>query len=288
MPFIATLVAPHSLSAGDISCAADSVRGFAGAVVDGTACDITTAMAPVAARAALEGALPHVDVIVQSAAHRTKRLLIADMDSTMITVECIDELADYAGIKPQIAAITERAMRGELDFRTALAERVALLGGLSESVIEQCLNERVRPMAGARRLIQTMKVRGVRTVLVSGGFTRFAEPVAGQIGFDIAIANVLEVADGVLTGRVIEPIVDSDTKLATLRAECVGLGIEASQALSIGDGANDIPMLRAAGLGVAYHGHPKAVAAADAAIRFGDLTSLLWAMGIARKDWSSD
>ena len=285
MSFIATLVAPDGLSAGDISCAVDAVRGFAGAVRDGIACDIATAMEPAAARAMLESALPHADVIVQITAHRTKRLLIADMDSTMITVECIDELADYAGIKPQIAAITQRTMRGELDFKAALAERVALLGGLRESVIEQCLNERVRPMAGARTLIQTMKARGVRTVLVSGGFTRFAEPVAAMIGFDIAIANVLDVEGGVLTGRVIEPIVDSDTKLATLRAECAALGIEASQALAIGDGANDIPMLQAAGLGVAYHGHPKAVAAADAAIRVGDLTSLLWTMGIGRSAW---
>lgn len=287
MSFIATLVAPQGLSAGDISRAVDAVRGFAGAVRDGIACDIATDMAPAAARAALESALPHADVIVQNAAHRNKRLLIADMDSTMITVECIDELADYAGIKPQIAAITQRAMRGELDFRAALAERVALLGGLRESVIEQCLNERVRPMAGARTLIQTMRARGCRTVLVSGGFTRFAGPVAGQIGFDIAIANVLEVAGGVLTGRVLKPIVDSDTKLATLRAECVALGVEASQALAIGDGANDIPMLQAAGLGVAYHGHPKAVAAADAAIRVGDLTAVLYAQGINMADWET-
>ncbi|MEK6541152.1 MAG: phosphoserine phosphatase SerB [Pseudomonadota bacterium] len=287
MSFIATLVAPQGLSAGDISRASDAVRGTAAAVLDGTACDIATAMNQSAARSALEAALPHVDVIVQSAAHRNKRLLVADMDSTMITVECIDELADYAGIKPQIAAITQRAMRGELDFRAALAERVALLGGLRESVIEQCLNERVRPMAGARTLIQTMRARGCRTVLVSGGFTRFAGPVAGQIGFDIAIANVLEVAGGVLTGRVLDPIVDSDTKLATLRAECAALGIEASQALAIGDGANDIPMLQAAGLGVAYHGHPKAVAAADASIRVGDLTAVLYAQGINMADWET-
>lgn len=288
MPFIATLVAPQGLSAGDISAACDAVRGTAGAVVDGTACDISTAMDPGAARAVLEGALPHADVIVQVAAHRTKRLLIADMDSTMITVECIDELADYAGIKPQIAAITERAMRGELDFAAALNERVALLAGLDEGVIAQCLAERVTLMPGARTLVSTMKARGARCVLVSGGFTRFAEPVAEMIGFDVAIANVLEVEGGVLTGRVLEPIVDSDTKLATLHAECDALGIEASQALAIGDGANDIPMLQAAGLGVAYHGHPRAITAADAAIRIGDLTSLLYAQGIKRADWISD
>lgn len=286
MSFIATLVAPEGLVAGDISIAADAVQGCAGATVDGVACDIATTMAPAAARAVLESAFPHADVIVQSTAHRSKRLLIADMDSTMITVECIDELADYAGIKPQIAAITARAMRGELDFKAALGERVALLAGLDESIIEQCLATRVRPMAGARTLIQTMRARGVRCVLVSGGFTRFADPVAAMIGFDVAIANGLEVADGRLTGRVIEPVVDSSTKLATLKAECAALDIGAAQALAIGDGANDIPMLQAAGLGVAYHGHPSAVVAADAAIRVGDLTSLLYAMGIARGEWA--
>lgn len=263
------------------------MHGRPGAIVDGVACDIATNMAPARARAALEAALPEADIIVHNAAHRAKGLLIADMDSTMIRVECIDELADYAGIKPQIAAITERAMRGELDFRAALCERVALLAGLRESTIEQCLNERVRPMAGARTLIGTMRARGVRTVLVSGGFTRFADPVAAQIGFDVAIANVLEVEGGRLTGRVLEPIVDSGTKLATLKAECAALGIGTDAALAIGDGANDIPMLEAAGLGVAYHGHPRAVAAADAAIRHGDLTSLLYTMGISRAEWIS-
>ncbi|MFM6854407.1 MAG: phosphoserine phosphatase SerB [Sphingopyxis sp.] len=213
------------------------------------------------------------------------KLLIADMDSTMITVECIDELADYAGIKPQIAAITERAMRGELDFRAALAERVALLQGLDESVIAMCLAERVRPMPGARILIQTMKAHGARCVLVSGGFTRFAQPVADRIGFDLAIANQLEIADGQLTGRVLEPIIDSGTKLATLHAECTALGIGTDQALAVGDGANDVPMLVGAGLGVAYHGHPAAVAAADAAVRHGDLTALLWAQGIPMANW---
>ncbi len=242
-------------------------------------------------RAAFEGAIAAlglaVDVIVQPEETRTKSLLIADMDSTMITVECIDELADYAGIKPQIAAITERAMRGELDFAAALAERVALLAGLSQDVIATCLAERVQMMPGARILVQTMKARGCRTVLVSGGFTHFAEPVATMIGFDLAIANRLEIVDGVMTGRVHQPIVDSATKFATLNAECAALGIDASQVLAVGDGANDIPMLNAAGLGVAYHAHPKAIAAADAAIRHGDLTTLLYAAGIAKAEWIS-
>lgn len=237
-------------------------------------------------RAKLE-ALADWDVFVQpAAAPRRKALLIADMDSTMITVECIDELADYAGIKPQIAAITERAMQGELDFRAALAERVALLEGLSEEVIALCLAERVRPMPGARELIRTMKAHGTRCVLISGGFTRFAEPVAELIGFDKAIANVLEIHDEMLTGKVLEPIVDSSTKLATLHAECAALGIDPDNVLAIGDGANDVPMIAAAGLGVAYHGHAAAVRAADAAIRHGNLTSLLWAQGIPMDRWS--
>lgn len=205
----------------------------------------------------------------------------------MITCECIDELADYAGIKPEIAAITERAMAGELDFGAALAERVALLAGLSESVIEQCLAERVRPTPGAETLVRTLSARGVRTVLVSGGFTRFAEPVGTMIGFDRVVANVLEIENGVLTGRVLPPIVDSAAKLATLLSECAAAGFDVANAMAIGDGANDVPMLRGAGFGVAYRGHDAAVTAADASIRHGDLTALLYALGIAKTEWVS-
>ncbi|QJQ33189.1 phosphoserine phosphatase SerB [Sphingomonas lacunae] len=286
MTLIATLVAPHGIAVGDISAACDAVGGTAGPVVDGFAVDIACSGDVGAVRAALEQ-LAAWDVFVQPATARgRKTLLIADMDSTMITVECIDELADYAGIKPQIAAITERAMQGELDFRSALAERVALLEGLSEEVIALCLAERVRPMPGARELIRTMKAHGTRCVLVSGGFTRFAEPVGELIGFDKAIANVLEIKDGNMTGKVIEPVVDSGTKLATLHAECAALRITPSDVLAIGDGANDVPMIEAAGLGVAYHGHAAAVRAADAAVRHGNLTSLLWAQGIPMEQWS--
>jgi len=238
------------------------------------------------ARGVLDGwFVDRADVVIQPAATREKRLLIADMDSTMITVECIDELAGYAGIKDRVAAVTEAAMRGELDFEGALDARVALLAGLEEGTIDRCLAERVRIMPGAQALVGTMRARGAHTVLVSGGFTRFAEPVAARIGFDRAIANRLEVADGRLTGTVARPIVGADTKLATLEAAMAGHGIAREATLAVGDGANDLPMIRAAGLGVAYRAKPIVAAAAAARVDRGDLHALLWAQGIARRDW---
>lgn len=233
----------------------------------------------------LDDMLTDVDIVIQPAANRDKKLLVADMDSTMITVECIDELADFAGIKPEIAAITEAAMRGELDFAGALDARVALLAGLEESAIDRCLAERVRVMPGARELVRTMRSRGAYTVLVSGGFTRFAEPVAREIGFDRVIANRLEIADGKLTGRVERPIVDAATKLDTLSTERSRLGLGEADTLAVGDGANDLPMIRAAGLGVAYYAKPVVAAAAGARVEHGDLTTLLWAQGIGRGEW---
>lgn len=239
-----------------------------------------------AARAALEGLAPAADFFVLDAANRDCRLFIADMDSTMITVECIDELADYAGLKAQIADVTERAMRGELDFAEALAGRVALLKGLAESVIEQCRTERVKLMGGAKALVGTLKARGARTILVSGGFVPFAVPVGREIGFDVQIANVLHITDGLLAGTVAQPIVDAARKRAELLGAIEALGIAPAQSIAIGDGANDIPMIEAAGLGIAYHAKPKTRAAADAAIERGDLSTLLHALGIARKDWA--
>jgi len=252
---------------------------------EGKAADLLFVSHPDAARAALTGALPATDVIVQPQAGREKRLLVADMDSTMITVECIDELADYAGIKAQIAEVTERAMRGELDFAEALDARVALLKDLEESAIDRCLAERVRLMPGAKTLVRTMKARGSTTILVSGGFTRFAEPVGKEIGFDRVIANVLEIGDARLTGTVTKPIVDSGTKETTLLNALTELGLTAGQAMAVGDGANDLAMIRRAGLGVAYHAKPIVAAAAGARVDHGDLTALLYAQGIASKDW---
>jgi phosphoserine phosphatase len=225
------------------------------------------------------------DVIVQPLAGREKRLLVADMDSTMITVECIDELADYAGIKDRIAAVTEAAMRGELDFAAALDARVALLAGLDEGAIDRCLAERVRLMPGARELVATMRARGAYTVLVSGGFTRFAEPVGAMLGFDRVIANRLEIEAGTLTGTVLKPIVDAGTKRSTLTEERARLGLGEADTLAVGDGANDLDMIRFAGLGVAYHAKPIVAAAAGARVDHGDLTALLYAQGIPSAEW---
>ena len=226
-----------------------------------------------------------LDVIVQPMGDRTKKLIIADMDSTTITVECIDELADYAGLKDQVAAITKRAMMGELDFRAALEERVALLGGMSEGVLTECRYERVKLTRGARTLVQTMKAHGAHSVLVTGGFSAFAGPVGEAIGFDKVVANELLIEDGKLTGKVAEPIVDKDAKLATLTAEAAKHGLPLAETLAVGDGANDIPMITSAGLGIGFHPHPAAAEAADAAIRHHDLTALLWAQGYPRRSW---
>ena len=292
--FIATLIAADGLDAGRISDARDRLDA-AGCVAadwrwleERRVADLVFEANSESARAALEGAFTGTDVVVQPLAGREKRLLVADMDSTMISVECIDELADYAGIKAEIAAVTEAAMRGELDFAAALDARVALLKDLDEGAIERCLSERVQLMPGARTLVQTMRARGAQTVLVSGGFTRFAESVGAQLGFERVIANTLMTADGKLTGAVGKPIVDADTKLRTLVAERERLGLTENETLAVGDGANDLPMIRAAGLGVAYHAKPVVAAAAGARIEHNDLTALLWAQGIKRADWVAD
>ncbi|MCU6453504.1 phosphoserine phosphatase SerB [Sphingomonas sp. A2-49] len=288
--FTATLIG-DGLRAGDLSAATDRLAaagcapGVATWLEAGEAVDIAFDRDPAAARDVLEGALAGTDVVVQPTATRRKALIVADMDSTMITVECIDELADYAGIKDEVAAVTEAAMRGELDFEAALDARVALLAGLDEDVIARCLAERVTIMPGARALVRTMRANGAEAVLVSGGFTRFAEPVAAEIGFDRAIANVLLIADGRLTGTVAKPIVGSATKEETLLAAIAGRGIAPESSLAVGDGANDLAMIRRAGLGVAYHAKPIVAAAAGARIDHGDLTTLLYAQGYRRGDW---
>lgn len=288
--FIATLIAADTLGERDISTALEALGQPAELrwIEPGVACDLRLSANPEAARATLEGLLPGVDVVVQREAWRRKKLIVADMDSTMITIECIDELADYAGIKPQIAEVTERAMRGELDFEAALDARVALLKGLSADAIDRCHAERVRIMPGAKALVRTMVAHGARAVLVSGGFTVFADKVAAEIGFQRALSNTLGIEGGALTGAVARPIVGAHTKLETLVAERDALDLAPEQVLAVGDGANDIPMIQAAGLGVAYRAKPKTAAAAGARIDHNDLTALLYAQGYPRSDWASD
>jgi phosphoserine phosphatase len=220
-----------------------------------------------------------LDVILQPAAGRKKRLLIADMDSTVIGQECIDELADFAGLKPRIAAITDRAMRGEIEFEPALRERVALLKGLPIETIDRVLAERIRLTDGAKTLVATMRANGAHTILVSGGFTAFVEPVAAMAAFNESRANRLLQADGKLTGGVAEPILGRNAKLATLEDAIIRLGIDAEETLAIGDGANDLGMISRAGLGVAFHAKPKVAEAADARVDHSDLTALLFAQG---------
>jgi phosphoserine phosphatase len=239
-----------------------------------------------ALRAALDGHFSPTDGLVTSDEPIVPRLFISDMDSTMIGQECIDELGDFAGLKDRIAAITERAMLGELDFEQALRERVGLLDGLSTSAIDECLATRIRPMAGAKVLVETLKKLGCRTVLVTGGFHHFADPVAEQLGFEHVVGNRLDVAGGKLTGGLVGGIVDSAVKKATLLAEMASLA-EGATSLATGDGANDIPMLEAATYGIAYHAKPKARAAANGWIDRGDLTSVLRLLGIPQKDWVS-
>ena len=224
------------------------------------------------------------DVIISREPFRIPDLFVSDMDSTMIGQECIDELADFAGLKPQIAAITERAMQGELDFASALNERVGLLAGLDEGAIGQCLAERIRPLPGARALVATLKHRGCKTVLVTGGFHHFADPVAEEIGFERVVGNRLAVESGKLTGALVGAITDSSVKERVLREELARLGDEAVS-LATGDGANDIPMLQAATWGLAYRGKPKARAAANGWIDRGDLTSILKLFEIPESEW---
>jgi phosphoserine phosphatase len=283
--FIASVIAADRLARGDISAAEDAVRGVgAGWIEDGSAFDVRVP-SPAGAETALRAAFPHADVIVQREGLRRRPILVADMDSTMITVECIDELADYAGLKAEVAKVTERAMRGELGFEEALEARVALLSGLNEEVIDLCREERVRLTPGAVPLVRTMRANGAWCVLVSGGFDRFATRVAADIGFNESLSNSLCVAHGRLTGAVAHPILGAAAKKEALLRACAERGVHPEHALAVGDGANDIPMLEAAGLGVAYHAKPAAEAAADARIVYNDLTALLYAQGYPRKDW---
>ena len=228
-----------------------------------------------------------IDWAIQHTEHRRKKLILSDMDSTMIAQECIDELAAEAGIGAKVADITERAMNGELDFTAALEERIGLLKGLPESVLENVYAERITLSEGAKTLIATMKKNGATAMLVSGGFTFFTERVAKALGFDAHEANILDFKDGELTGKVIKPVLDKHAKEATLQRLITELGITAEDTTAIGDGANDLPMIQASGLGIAYRGKPIVQGEADAAINHTDLTTLLYFQGYKQDKFSS-
>ena len=278
---IATLIAAGRLDESLVEAAAARFGGRPGAWIEqGSARDLHFA-----------GVVPWVDgwegvdLLPITPGPRLRSLLVADMDSTMIGQECIDELADYAGVKPEVAAITERAMLGELDFAGALRARVALLEGLESSVLARCLAERVRPNRGAKTLVATMRRHGATCLLVSGGFTAFAEPVGAMLGFDEVRANRLAVRDGKLSGTVDGVLVDSAAKRDSLDDTRARLGLASDATMALGDGANDRAMVEAAGWGVAFHAKPALAAIADARLDHHDLDALLWAQGIARADW---
>jgi phosphoserine phosphatase len=227
-----------------------------------------------------------IDLALQPAEGRAKKMLLADMDSTMIRQECIDELAEVAGVGDHVRAVTARAMNGELDFEDALRERVALLDGLDAKVIDRVLAERITHMPGGRQLVATMKARGGHAVLVSGGFTAFSGSVAAALGFDEHRANTLLMIDGKLNGKVADPILGRDAKVAALHEITDRLGITAADVIAVGDGANDLGMLGAAGTGVALHAKPSVQAACDIRVNHGDLTALLYLQGYSRDDFA--
>lgn len=288
MDHVLTLIAPRgTLSAATLHTARDALAAIGAStgspdwLAPEEAADLPfTGLAPdqadAAARAALAGAA--VDLVAQAAAGRRKRLLIADMDSTIVTTETLDELAGQAGIKDRIAAITRRAMNGELDFEGALRERVGMLAGLPVEAMQRTWEE-TELMPGARELVATMRAHGARCALVSGGFTFFTGRVAALVGFHEHHSNTLLEADGRLTGHVAEPILGRNAKLTTLKRLAASEGVALDATLAVGDGANDLDMIQAAGLGVAFRAKPVVAAAARARVDHGDLRAVLFAQG---------
>jgi phosphoserine phosphatase len=290
--FVATLIAnPRKPVLSD--ALAHSVMEALGAtnlnwLADGIACDI-----PISKANGVDGILSEVlagqeiDFAVQPQINRRKKLLIADMDSTMIEQECIDELAGVVGLKDKVAAITARAMNGEIAFEPALRERVALLKGLSTSVVEDVIREKITLTPGARELVQTMRGSGAYTALVSGGFTAFTAPMAAIIGFDEHRANILLAQGREFTGKVAEPILGKQAKLDALEDICARLAISSEEAIAVGDGANDLLMLKAAGAGVALHAKPAVAAEAKIRLNYSDLTGLLYLQGYRKSEFAA-
>lgn len=279
--YVATLVTLPGLLASELPArAAAAVEGARVEwLVEEEACDVFLPSKEAGARLKEMLVVEPVDIIVQPVATRRKKLLITDMDSTVITVECIDELADYMGLKDKVSAITERAMNGELEFAEALIERVALLAGMQASTLQEVYDARVQFMPGAREMVKTMRENGARCVLVSGGFNFFTSRVAHALGFHADFSNQLEIVDGLLTGRVLLPILGKEAKLQTLEEECAKLRIDVSEACAVGDGANDLPMLLKAGLGIAYHAKPSVQAQTHHHINHTNLRAVLFAQG---------
>ncbi len=293
MTLVATLIANPRHPELTTELAGKAVAAINGTAPDwlapSIACDIALPLnMPVteveaAMRAAL-GDAP-VDLVIQESASRRKKMLIADMDSTMIQQECIDELAAEAGLKEKVSAITARAMNGEIAFEPALRERVALLEGLPVSVIEKVLSERITLMPGGRELVATMKANNAYTALVSGGFTQFTSRIANILGFDENRANTLIETNGMLAGKVAEPILGRDAKVEALAGISASLGITTDDAIAVGDGANDLGMLQLAGSGVALHAKPSVAAQAKIRIDNGDLTALLYVQGYRQEEF---
>jgi phosphoserine phosphatase len=300
MQLVATLIAATTgprisgQQAEDIRRALSDLAGTTASATDwlapGLACDISVEAQDLSSlRAAIRGQFAEAsfDAVIQPAEGRAKSLLVADMDSTIVTSETLDELADHAGLKDQIAEITERAMRGEIDFKGALRDRVSMLKGLPESALEDTLSK-IELTPGARTLVRTMSAAGAYTALVSGGFRYFTVRIAKICGFHEDRANEMLISDGVLTGKVAEPILDKDSKLLALNELASSRDIPLSATMATGDGANDLPMIEAAGLGVAFRAKPAVEAAAPAAIRHGDLTALLFIQGYRQTQFVED
>ncbi|MCX7323751.1 MAG: phosphoserine phosphatase SerB [Hyphomicrobiales bacterium] len=296
MAYVATLVshpAQKALTPAMLAKASQALphAGAATWLNPGIAADLPfarpdAALADIAARLRVAVSAP-IDVIVQPIAHRRKKLFLADMDSTMIGQECIDELADFVGLRAEVSEITERAMRGELAFEPALRERVALLRGLPVSVVDEIIASRITLTPGGRALVGTMRARGAYTALVSGGFTVFTSRIGAMIGFHEDRSNWLDIADGKLGGTVREPILGKEAKLVALVELRGKAGLLAEETMAVGDGANDLAMLGEAGLGIAFRAKPAVAAAAHARVDHADLTALLYAQGYRADEFTT-